>query len=167
MLKIGGSRFEKSLLRISRRAGDIGMIVLMGMMLMVVVDITLRRLFNSPLPFSFEIVEILLVIVAFFSIAYTTSVGRHVSIDVLTARFPRKVQIAIDTVMDFLCAGIFGVATWRSIVRAMDFLGSGYETGILKIPLFPFVFIVALGCALACVLLLVQVVKAITGEVKK
>ena len=166
-LKRVGSLLDKSLMLISRRVGDVGVTVLMVMMMLTVVDITLRRVFNSPLPFGFELVEVMLVIVAFCSIAYTTSIGRHVSIDVLTMKFPAKAQAVIVIVTDFFSAVIFGLATWRAVIHAMRFLGSGYETGILKIPLYPFVFVVALGCALACLLLLAKVVKSINGEGSK
>ena len=158
---------EKALLQLSRRAGNIGAGVLMAMVLLTAVDVTLRRVFNSPLPFSFELIDAALVIVVFCSVAYTTSVDRHVSIDVLTSRFQPKAQLAIMTATDFFSAVLFGLITWRATIHAMKFLDTGYETGILKIPLYPFGFIVALGCALACLLLLVKVIKSITGEARK
>ncbi len=158
---------ERVLLQLSRRAGNIGSAVLIAMVLLTSLDVTLRRVFNSPLPFSFELIDVALVVVVFCSVAYTTSVGRHVSIDVLVARLHPSAQMVITTATDLLSAVLFGLITWRSVVRAMTFLNSGYETGILKIHLYPFSFIVALGCALACLLLLVKVVKSITSEAEE
>ena len=139
----------------------------MAMVLLTVTDITLRRVFNSPLPFSFELTETLLVIVVFCSVAYTTYIGRHISIDVIVSRFPLKTRKSIETVIDFICAALFGLVAWRSILRAIHIWNIEQVTGILEIPIYPFIFIVALGSTLASLILLVKVINSIIGEAGK
>jgi TRAP-type C4-dicarboxylate transport system permease small subunit len=80
-----------------------GSYVLVAMVLLTSTDIFLRKFFNSPLPFSFELTEFLLVVVAWCYIAFTTSQGRHVSVDTVTSHFKpraRKVTLLIgDLIM--------------------------------------------------------------------
>ncbi len=161
------NRLGKALLRICSRAGDIGAAMLMAIMLLTVTDVTLRRAFNAPLQFSYELTCIFLVIVVFFSIAHSTSAVRHVTIDVLVPRFPRRAREMTYTATNLISAVILGVATWRSIVYAMICQSSGIVTGILRIPLYPFSLVMALGCALASVSLLVKAIESTKGEVMK
>lgn len=158
---------KKILSLVSYRVGDLGTIVIMAMVLMVIVDIILRRFFNSPLAFSFELVGVMLVVIVYCSVPYTTNIDRHVSIEVLTSRFPPRAQTIITTVTDFLSAVVFGLVGWRSIDQAIHIWDIGNVTGILKIPYYPFIFIVALGSILASLTLLVGVIHSMIGEVKK
>lgn len=158
---------KKALSLISCRVRDLGAIVLMAMVLLVVVDVSLRRLFNSPLPFSFELIGIMLVIVVYCFVAYSTSTGRHVGVDVLTTRFPPKTKTTIDLVMDFLSAVLFGLIGWQSIVQGIHIWDIGTETGILRIPYYPFLFVVALGSILACLALIIGLAYFIIGALRK
>lgn len=167
VLKKSAYSLKKILSLASYRVGDLGTIVIMAMVLMVIVDIILRRFFNSPLAFSFELVGVMLVVVVYCSVPYTTNIDRHVSIEVLTSRFPPRAQTIITTVADFLSAVLFGLVGWRSILQAIHIWDIGNVTGILKIPYYPFIFIVALGSILASLTLLVGVIHSIIGEVKK
>ena len=139
----------------------IGSGVLVAMMLLIATDITLRRVFNSPLPFSFEVLEVLLVVVAYCYVAYTTSIGRHVSINVLVSRFSPRAEKSCTIVADFITVILFGMVGWQSIVQGLHVQEFGTTTALLEIPKSPFVFTVAFGCILACLVLLVKVLHSI------
>jgi len=158
---------RKGISLVSRRARDIGAIVLMAMVLLVVVDVTLRRAFNSPLPFSFELIGIMLVVVVFCFVAYSTATGRHVSIDVLVARFSPKVRSRTDLCTDFLSAVLFGLIGWQSIVQGIHIWDAGVETGILNIPHYPFLFIVAFGSIVASLAVFFTIINYMVRAVRK
>ena len=149
---------------VCRWAAGFGLAVLMVMMLMTVVDITLRRAFNYQLPFSFELTENMLVIVAFCSIAYTTFMGRHISIDILVEKFPAGARKNVERVIDFLCALLFFIITWRSVLRGIHIIEIGQVTGVLEIPYYPFFFFVALGAALAGLAILLRTLNTFMSE---
>jgi len=157
----------KGISLVSRRARDVGVSVLMAMVLLVVVDVTLRRVFNSPLPFSFELIGIMLVVVVFCFVAYSTATGRHVSIDVLVARFSPKARSGTDLFTDFLSAVLFGLIGWQCIVQGMHIWDAGVETGILNIPHYPFLFIVAFGSIVASLAIFLAIVNYMVRAVRK
>ena len=159
--------FNKILALLSRRVGDLGLIVLMAMVLLVVYDVASRRLFNRPLSFSFELIEILLVAVVFFALVYTTSLQRHISVDVLTSRFPPKVQTIINRATDFITVVIFGLIGWRSLIQAAHIRDIGNVTGVLRIPVYPFNYVVAFGSIIAALLILVSLINSMIGAAKK
>ena len=165
-MKKASYALEKAIGQICRYIGYIGMAVLMGMMLLTVIDITLRRVFNSPLPYSFELTENFLVVVAFCSIAFTTSVGRHISINVLVEKSPPWARKYTERVTDLICVAVFFLVAWRSTLRAIHMIDIGQVTGVLEMPYYPFFFVVALGSALAGLTILLQMVNSSLREAK-
>ena len=158
---------DKKLSWTSTRARDVGMGVLSAMVLLTVTDVALRRLFNSPLSFSYELTGAMLVLVAFFTVAYTGVQKSHVSIDLLISRFPSKARAIINAFVYFLSICLFGAVTWRSIIYAMNFKHEGYETGILGLPYYPFAFAIAFGSLLLALVLVVRFLSFINEVVSK
>jgi len=142
----------------------LGSTVLTAMMLLTVTDIILRRFFNSPLPFSFELVEIILVVVAYSYIVYTTSAARHISVDTLTSRFPALLRKRLRTIGDFITIILFGLIGWQNILQGIHVYKLGTTTAILQVPKFPFQFWVAFGSILACLFLLFKVLNSLLGD---
>ena len=132
-------------------------------MLLTVSDIILRRFFNSPLPYSFELIEITLVVVAYSYIVFTTSKARHISVDTLTSRFPSLVRKRLRNMGDFITIILFGLIGWQSIVQGIHLHEMGQTTAILHIPKFPFQFVIAAGGILACIFLLIKVLNSLLG----
>ena len=58
--------------------------MLIFLTLMIVVDVLLRVLFNSPLPASAESTELIMPYIALVRLAYTLSIGIHVRISLFT-----------------------------------------------------------------------------------
>lgn len=138
----------------------------MLMVLLVVADVTLRRIFNSPLAFSYELIEIALVVVVWSAICYSTATERHISISVFVSRLPAKTEKFITTVVDSISVVLFGIIGWQSITHAMDTWKIHKVTQILEVPYYPVVFLVALGAIVAGLMLLVRLINSIVGEAK-
>jgi TRAP-type C4-dicarboxylate transport system permease small subunit len=166
MQKKSISELWKSLCSITSVIEKIGSYVLIAMMLLTVSDLILRRFFNSPLPFSFELVEFLLVVVAYCYIPYVPSTGRHVSVDTLTSRLPRSTRDKIVIGGDFVTAIVFGLISWQNVLQGFNVMNLGATTAILHVPKFPFQFWVAFGSGVACIAVLVKTLNSIAGETK-
>lgn len=138
-----------------------GSYVLVGMVLLTSTDIILRRFFNSPFPFTFEVTEYLLVIVAWCYIAFATAKGRHVSVDTLTARFPTKSRNVTLVIGDFITVILFGLIAWQNVLQGMNVYNVKTTSAILHIPKFPFQYWVAFGAALACIMFLSKILNSL------
>jgi TRAP-type C4-dicarboxylate transport system permease small subunit len=144
-----------------------GSYMLVAMVLLTSTDIMLRKLFNSPLPYSFEVTEFLLVIVAWCYIAFTTSQGRHVSVDSVTSHFKPAVRKIIILAGDIITILFFGLIAWQNVLQGLNVLQVGTTTAILHIPKYPFQFWVAFGSALACLIFLFKVLNSLVGGTSK
>ena len=138
----------------SKAVTFIGVSVLFVTACLIFVDVVLRYVFNSPITGVCRISGLALVIVTFFSLAYTQSLKGHVSIDLLTQRLSPKGQVVINNINYFLCAGIFSVAVWQTLVFTLYTKETNMSVPLLDIPVFPFAAVVPFGFILLTVLLL-------------
>jgi len=138
-----------------------GQVILMVMVLLTILDVLLRRIFNHPLSSSLELSQVMLVIVVFSSVAYCGIKRSHVRIDALTARFSPKTQGILNCMTGLFGVLLFGAMGWGSIVLAMDKMANHSVTGILPIPVYPFVFLVSFGSILLALILFVQFIDSL------
>jgi TRAP-type C4-dicarboxylate transport system permease small subunit len=167
MLPKLGNLLRRTLFQVGHRSVVAAGATLSLLVLLIAVDVTLRRAFNSPLTFSYEIIQFGLVIVVWGSVLYSTIRERHISIDVLVSRLPAKTRQFFRLTFDFISAVVLFLIGWQSITYAMDLRDAHRVSSMLDIPLYPFVFIVALGAILAGLILLVNFVDSVRGEGKR
>jgi TRAP-type C4-dicarboxylate transport system permease small subunit len=89
--------------------------------------------------------------------------GRHLSVDVLVAKFPKRVQAVVESVVSLLSLTVSVAVIWYSILFGLSLIKSGdysYTTGI---PMYPFAFVVAAGFVPIAVLFFWRIVKAIVS----
>ena len=134
-------------------------LVFFGMMIMTVLDVILRYLFNSPLLGAFEITEFMMVVIVFFSLAYTQSQKGHVTVDFFVTRLSEQKRRVINLISHSIYFLLLLMITWKSVARAIEILETKEVSGTLSIPVFPFYLIVALGCAAMCIELLRDISK--------
>jgi TRAP-type C4-dicarboxylate transport system permease small subunit len=153
--------------KLSKIMGIIAIIILVVMMLFTVLDIFLRALFNSPIPGDVEIIEISMVSIGFFGLAWCAMRGMHIKVDLIVSFLPERVQRIIDSFNYILGFGLCFIFAWRGILEGLVNLEMKALTNILKWPLFPLLWIVAFGYAVLCLAILVLLVRTIKGETKQ
>ena len=134
-------------------------LVFFGMMMLTVLDVILRYLFNSPILGAFEITEFMMVFIVFLSLAYTQSQKGHVSVDIFVTILSERKQLFIELISHIIYFLLLLIITWKSVARAIELMESKEVSGTLSIPVFPFYFVVALGCAAMCMELLRDISK--------
>jgi TRAP-type transport system small permease protein len=108
-----------------------------------------RYVLGMPLKGSVEMVEATMVVAVFFSLAYTETLHGHVSMDEVVARFPRRVRAVVLSVMYFAAAAFFFVVAWRDGLLAAAYMKPIVRlTDVLRIPMGPFIFVIAVGAAI-------------------
>lgn len=136
------------------------------MMVLVTVDVLMRRLLSMPIRGSFEVSTSLLVVMVFCAVAYVMTIQGHVVVDVFTNKYPKSFQRPLSAIALFLSMIIVALMCWGSIILGLDQYSVGERSVLLKIPVAPFVFVVAFGCALLFLVILIQFIR-IFAPVKK
>jgi TRAP-type C4-dicarboxylate transport system permease small subunit len=166
-LKSATDLFEIKLNAFTRSISFVGMLAAIIMMLLVVADVFMRRVLNMPILGSNEIQRILLTVVIFFSVAYVMSIKGHVVVDTLTRLYSRKLQIAVSIIALLLSMLIIAVISWQTALYGIEALNIGERSVLLRIPVSPFIFVVAFGSAVLFLVILAQFLSIIVGKNNK
>lgn len=146
----------KGLKPFSRLVNGIGMVMMTVMMVFVALDVTLRKLFDSPILGSIEITQFMLAICVAFALAQCTIDRGHVSIDLFIGRLATRARARLGIVTGLLAFGSCVLVTWQLINYIFIIKEANNVSNVLKIPMWPFVGLVAFGFILFCIVLFVQ-----------
>lgn len=144
----------------------IAAVALAGMMLLTCSDVVLRY-FGYPILGSFEITGFLGAVVAGLAIAYTQTLRGHISIEFIVSRFPQRTQAVIDSITCLLSIGVFALLAWQCSARGTTLWELGQVSETLEMPFFPFLYVVAFGCSMMCLVLLLDFISSLTRLVRK
>jgi len=146
--------------------GFLALIALIAMMLLTTTDVFFRYFFDNPILGSIEMVELLMVSVAGLSLAWCTLKSGHIRVDILISMFSKKTNRILDIVNFVFTAGICGFMVPSLIWRYIEGTKMNIRTYVLKIPEGPFVLLLCLGYLLMFTVLIIQIVKSVSGRVK-
>jgi TRAP-type C4-dicarboxylate transport system permease small subunit len=158
--------FDKVVSSVTRFFDRIAQAGVMAMMLLVVGNILLRVIWK-PIFGTYDYVEFIGALMVAFAIGYCAVQKGHISVELVVARFSERVQGIIGSITDILGLGIFSLVTWQSLLFAYDtWLVGGSSMGAL-VPNHPYMYGVAFGIALLCLVILVDLgkslIKAVSG----
>lgn len=142
-----------ALQRVERTVGWLAAVALVGLVLLTCVDVVGRYLLNRPLTGAFELSEMTMGALVFASLPLVTLRRQQVTVDLLDWALPgsRRWRDGAASLVAALCVG---VASWRLWVKAAEQLHNGETTAVLKLPMYPLVYGMALlGLLTAAVIL--------------
>lgn len=145
---------------VTSRISGIAACIVALMMMVIVVDVTLRFL-DRPVIGAVEVVKFMLLMVIFLALPNTHYRKSHIAIDLFYNRFSQKVKRYVDVFCDIFSLIIVSLLAWRAIVHFLYFLHEGSYVVALKIPIAPFQFILAFGWVLLGFVLLLDCFRTI------
>ena len=122
-------------------------------------DVTLRLVCNFSIPGAFELVEFGMILVVYLGLATTQASKMHISIDVFTLKFPKRVQVIIGNVNYFFSLVIVSLIAWRGLVYLKHTWATGRDSDVLHIPVYYFQIFLVIGWLLLALALLVDLLK--------
>ena len=161
--------FDRVVHSLSKFCDRIAQGAVMAMMLLVVANIIWRVVpkIGRPIFGTYDVVGFIGATLVAFAIAYCAVQGGHISVELVVARFPQRVQGIIGSITGFLSLGIFAVVTWQCVVLANDMWRVGEVSMSALLPFYPYIYGVGFGCALLCLVILVDLGKSLAKVVGK
>ena len=135
-------------------------IAVIAMMMLSTADVVMR-LFGKPIPGTYELVGFLGAIVVSFALVFTSMEKGHIAVEILVEKLPQRAQLSIEAVCNLIGALLFGVIAYQAVLYALDMKQSGEVSLTLQMPPYPFIFGIAAGCALLCLLLVADFIKSV------
>lgn len=157
--KLKMSFLEKIIRILNQGAAWIAGAGLVGMVFLTVGNMIAREVY-VPFGGHTEVVAWIGSIVAAFALGYAQLGRSHVAVDMFVRRFPSRWQMIADSLSSFMSMALFGITAWRAAIYAGHVWELGTLSGTLKVIFFPFIYLVAIGCGLLSLVLLVDLLKS-------
>lgn len=157
--------FDRFVRLVSQYCDRVAQFGVFAMMLLAVVNILLRIVWR-PITGTYDFVSFIGATLVAFALAYCAVQKGHIQVELAVARFPKRVQGIIDSITGILSLGIFAVVTWRCVVFANDMWRHGELSMTSLLPFYPYIYGIAFGCGLLCLVILVDLMHSLGKAVK-
>lgn len=130
------SRLRRALDVVDGALVAIGSFMLFALMCLVVADVSMRYLFNSPLQWSYEVISNYLMPGLFFlAVSHTLKHHSHVAVDIVHNYLRPRSRYVLQAIVSALAVPAFAIATWYSAgVTVADFMSAATSTSGLPVP---------------------------------
>ena len=127
-------------------------------------EIVLRSVFRLQLPDAYQLANQFQGMAIFWGFAATTYAGRHIAVDVFWEMCPPRLALLMDTVADAISVIFFAALAVMLYWRVDSLQRSGEVTNVMKLALWPFVAIAAVGIVCCVILGIVRMVMRLQGR---
>ena len=142
-------------------------LILLIIMVIVVLNVLARALFDVAINGTYDYVGLLSSLVIGFALANCAVHNGHISIDYFIRKFPVKVQLSIDVLIGLLSFLFLLIATWQIAEYGYTIYVTGRKTPSVMIAYYPFVFLVAMGVLIFALIVLMQTLDKFRKVIQK
>ena len=126
------------------RAGSVGLAVMMFLTLFDVIG----RAFDHPISGSVEVTELIMGIMIYLGVGYTTFLRGHIRVDILIINFRPRIQAILDFITGLVGLFITILISWQLFIQAHSRMINNETTQIWEVSLWPWAFIMAFASIL-------------------
>ena len=160
------NKFEKLLGSVTGKVAYGAIVALVVCVGLVVANVVKRSLGLGLISGTNELVTLLAACILGLGIPYLTSVKGHVAVGILVDRLAPRKQAVFDVVTYAISIAIGILITWALVELGQYNQASGWHTGVLKVPFYYFVYMLAGSLALTCVVLIKDLARVVINVVK-
>lgn len=156
------SRCDCALFRLETALALLGGLAILSLMIMAVISIGGRNLFNTPLSGYIDLIEQTMPLIAHGALAYCHRLGGHVRMDLVINHIPKRLLWGLEALLCLLLILLVVVLIWGSYAhfdRSFDFaapLWSRDSSMDIAIPLWPMKLVIPVLFSLFLLRLLLQ-----------
>jgi TRAP-type C4-dicarboxylate transport system permease small subunit len=143
---------------LDRLLGAAAAVLLFGLMTLTTADVIGRYVFNWPLRGAFEITELLLLTLVFAGLPLASRADEHVTLDFIDMALGEKGRLRLRRLVDLVCGLLILGLAWAVWIKAGKIAGYRDTTEVLRLPVAPFVYFMALMVAITGIVHLVKVI---------
>ncbi|MBI9110729.1 TRAP transporter small permease [Maridesulfovibrio ferrireducens] len=117
-----------------------------------------------PVKGTFELMGFLGAVAAGFSLAFSQLYKSHIAVGLFFNKFPKPMQIFLDALSGGASCVFFALCAREAAKWGMFLYDLGEVSETLGIEFYPFVFFVAFGCVMMSWVLLLDLVRTLSGK---
>src|SRR5262245_28066889 len=143
---------------LDRGLGAASAILLSCLLLLPTAAVVGRYIFNWPLRGAFETTELLLLTLIFAGLPLASRADEHVTLDFIDMALSDRGRLLLRRVVDLVSGLLFLGLAYRVWIKAGKIAGYGDTTEVLRLPVGPFVYFMAIMVALTGIVHLGKVI---------
>ncbi len=143
---------------ISRRMCWLAVFIISGMMMLTCADVVFR-FFRAPIRGTYDIIGLAGGVMIALSLSYSHVMGRQVAVESVFSKSRQIIQTIVNSIMCLVSIGMMALITWRSVILANNLWRMGRVSDTVRIPIFPFIYLLTFCCAVYCLVLIVDFFK--------
>ena len=148
--------------RVTHYLTVIGGFCLLAILAVVSLGVVMRYAFGAPLLGVNEIVQLTAVALVMSALPYCTSREQHVVVDVFENWIGRLGRFVGDILSRAMSGFVLAILCHRAVLKALDAWEWGDATNMLRVPIWPFYAILAVGSGLCVLVFAMQLVLIIS-----
>jgi len=153
------SRFDRIIRRLSSIFEYFALINLLMMVAVTCLDVFGAKVFLKPILGAIDLVMLNQLLAVSFAGTATLLLGRHVQVEFVTMLLPKRVRVALESVVWLVVLFFFVIVVWRMFVYAAE--TGGEVSATARIPLSPFAYAAAVSFIPVCLAILADLLKSI------
>jgi TRAP-type C4-dicarboxylate transport system permease small subunit len=130
---------------ITRLCAQLGSITLALLMFLTVADVFSRYLLNMPVPGTFELTEMSMVLIVFLALGLAEHDREHIALDLAYNYFSPGFKKITDCFVELINLTVVGAICWQLYAYSNRMAEGNYTTAVLKLPIHPFVLVALIG----------------------
>lgn len=125
--------------------------ILLALIILITIDVSLRKLVNWPITGAFEVSVIGFLSITFLALGLVQLSERQMRIDVLTKDIKGRLSEVLKIVNNLLSLIFFGLLLWKAVMELIfAWQKSSIERGLIAIPSVIPLSAIVIGCIFIC-----------------
>lgn len=161
------NKYKDVITNVSKFFDMVAGISMLVVMSLVVFNILMRTLFNKPFLGTYEYVGFITSLMIGLSLAYCAANNGHVAISFIMEKLPRKTQALIDMTITMVTVVFLSIFSWQIANYAHSMVISGEVSPTTMTPVYPFIYAVAFGVFMLCLVMIFKFIESLGKVIGK
>jgi TRAP-type mannitol/chloroaromatic compound transport system permease small subunit len=151
-------RVDEAFFQFEKLLNYIAALVILGIMLVGTFQVFGRKLLNYPVPGYVDVIEMVMTIFAFLSLAYTQRLGGHVRMELILGRMHGRLLYFFEILGTLAAIFIVSVLTYYGYTHFLRAWEIGDSTIDIQLPVWPSKLLVPFAFVVLIVRLIIQLI---------
>jgi TRAP-type C4-dicarboxylate transport system permease small subunit len=136
-----------------------------SVMLLILINILMRKLFTIPIMGTYELVGLITATGIGLALANCEIKDGNIAMSIITDRMPKKAQEITAIIIFLLSLGFWAVIVFRLFVYGNSSLKNGWVSSTSSIPIYPFIFILGFNAFCLCLVLILKLANSVNNVI--
>lgn len=133
-------------------------------MVIVVLNVIARDIFKKPILGAYEYASFLTSVAISLGIVYCAVKNGHIVVDIFVDKLKERTQKIIGIITDSVVLFFLVLCTVRIFIHAGNLVKSGEVSATTRTPFYIFVYIMAVGFGMLCLVTVAKIIDAFSGR---